>query len=85
MADLLGSHLVFFAVPVQRLSRHIILCAGRLHNIIFGEGIGCSIQLATIIILYIFDPECKTTIKNIIPNLKSIISPSNDKIDIQDE
>lgn len=42
-------------------------------------------QLAIIIILYIFDAECKTTVKNIIPNLKSIFSPSNDKVEIQDE
>ena len=36
-----------------------------------------SIQLAIIIICYIFDPECNTTIKNLVPNIKSILNPSS--------
>ena len=30
----------------------------------------------TVILLFIFDPECKTTIRNIVPNVKSIFSPN---------
>jgi len=42
------------------------------------------IQIAIIIILYLFDAECKTTIKNIVPNLKSIFNPQNEKIENND-
>jgi hypothetical protein len=42
-------------------------------------------QIAIIIILYLFDPECKTTIKNIVPNLKSIINPVSEKAEPLDE
>lgn len=32
-------------------------------------------------ILFIYDSECKTAIKNLVPNIKSVINPS-EKIDV---
>ena len=42
-------------------------------------------QLAIIIILYLFDAECKTTLKNIVPNIKSVFNPQPEKIEGADD
>jgi len=37
-------------------------------------------KLGVIVVLYIFDSECKLAIKNIVPNLKSIIAASGSEV-----
>jgi hypothetical protein len=80
MAHLLGSHMEFIRLSKQRIIRHIFLRIDPLNHCIFTKSKSIKIQGAIIIILYLFDAECKTAIKNIIPNAKSIINPQTDKI-----
>ena len=85
LARLLGSHLELRLVPAQWVLRDLIFRPDPLSRRLPPQGTPALTQLAIIIILYLFDPECKTTIKNIIPNIKSIFNPQAEKLEGVDE
>ena len=85
MADLLGRDLEFGRVPEERFVRDFVLRADSVRDRLPAESSPSVTQLAIIIILYLFDAECKTTLKNIVPNIKSVFNPQPEKIEGADD
>jgi hypothetical protein len=85
LGNILGSNVVIGLISKQWCIRDFIFCTNSVYYCFYCEGTLAIIKLVIIIVLYLFDPDCKSTIKNIIPNIKSIFSNSPDKIEAGEE